>query len=136
MLERGPGGCLVRRAASKLCASLKRPSVLGCHSPCGVMLAENVEQEGLHVIVQGFVIQEQLGQQAKVLAVEFGLGTIHLQPCNSVMWCRRDQELCLKDVGPLWLTVQEEGGLQHTSNMTRVGTAAASEWLVRGSGER
>ena len=66
---------------------------LGCHSPCGVVLAENVEQEGLHVIVQSFVIQKQFGQQAKVLAVKFGLGTIHLQPCNSVKWYRRDKEV-------------------------------------------
>ena len=59
--------------------------------------------------------------------------------------CHEDQEKCLKREGMASVTVQEDAGqhlrpvaavLQHTSNMTRVGTAAASEWLVRGSGER
>ena len=131
MLRGGPVGCMLRRA--------------GCHSPCGVVLAENVEQEGLHVVVQGFVIQEQLGQQAKVLAVQFGLGTIHLQPGNGLMRCSRDTTMILQHVRTSWLTAQQQAGqhlrpfragLQLTSNMTRVGTAAASEWLVRGSGER
>lgn len=37
-----------------------------------VGLCHDVEQEGLHVVVQSFVVQEQLGQQAQVLAVNLG----------------------------------------------------------------
>ena len=119
---------------------------LGSHSPCGVVLAENVEQKGLHVIVQSFVVQEQLGQQAQVLAVKFGLGTVHLQPCNSAgtevqMRQGSVSEACgdvMVDSPARSRAASQtfQAGLQHTSNMTRVGTAAASEWLVRGSGER
>ena len=41
-----------------------------------VCLRHDVEQEGLHVIVQRLVVQEQLGQETQVLAVD--LGTTHL----------------------------------------------------------
>lgn len=34
-----------------------------------VHLTEHVEEEGVHVVVQRLVVQEQLGQQAQVLAV-------------------------------------------------------------------
>lgn len=34
-----------------------------------VVLREDVEQEGLHVVVERLVVQEQLGQQTQVLTV-------------------------------------------------------------------
>lgn len=35
-----------------------------------IVLSEDVEKEGLHIIVQGLVVQEQLGQQTQVLTVD------------------------------------------------------------------
>lgn len=35
-----------------------------------VILGEDVEKEGLHIIVEGLVVQEQLGQQTQVLTVD------------------------------------------------------------------
>lgn len=35
-----------------------------------VVLGQDVEKEGLHIIVEGLVVQEQLGQQTQVLAVD------------------------------------------------------------------
>lgn len=35
-----------------------------------VVLREDVKKEGLHVIVEGLVVQEQLGQQTQVLTVD------------------------------------------------------------------
>jgi len=35
-----------------------------------VRLTEDVEEEGVHVIVQGFVVEEELGQEADVLAID------------------------------------------------------------------
>ena len=43
-----------------------------------VVLGEDVEEEGLHIIVQSLVVQEKLGQQAEVLAEEFADISIHL----------------------------------------------------------
>ena len=39
-------------------------------APIVIHLAEDVEQEGVHVEVQRLVVQEQLGEQAQVLAVD------------------------------------------------------------------
>lgn len=35
-----------------------------------VVLGQDVEKEGLHVVVEGLVVQEQLGQQTQVLTVD------------------------------------------------------------------
>lgn len=35
-----------------------------------VILCEDIEKEGLHVVVEGLVVEEKLGQQAQVLAVD------------------------------------------------------------------
>lgn len=35
-----------------------------------VILGEDVEKEGLHIIVEGLVVQKQLGQQTQVLTVD------------------------------------------------------------------
>lgn len=35
-----------------------------------VILGEDVKKEGLHVIVEGLVVQEELGQQTQVLTVD------------------------------------------------------------------
>ena len=39
-------------------------------SPLPVDLREDVEQEGFNVEVEGFVVEEQLGKKAKILAVQ------------------------------------------------------------------
>lgn len=43
-----------------------------------IILCENVEEERLHIIIQGLVIQEKLGQQAEVLAEKFADISINL----------------------------------------------------------
>lgn len=43
-----------------------------------VVLREDVEEERLHVVVQGLVVQEQLGQQAQVLTVDCAHVSINL----------------------------------------------------------
>lgn len=35
-----------------------------------VILCQDVEKEGLHIIVQSLVVQEELGQQTQVLTVD------------------------------------------------------------------
>ena len=35
-----------------------------------VILGQDVEKEGFHIVVEGLVIQEQLGQQTQVLTVD------------------------------------------------------------------
>lgn len=35
-----------------------------------VVLGQDVEKEGLHIIVEGLVVQEELGQQTQVLTVD------------------------------------------------------------------
>ncbi len=45
-----------------------------------IILAQDVEQEEVDIIVQGLVVQEQLCQVAQVLAVELLLLPINLQP--------------------------------------------------------
>ena len=34
-----------------------------------VILGENIEEERLHIVIQGLVVQEQLGQETKVLTI-------------------------------------------------------------------
>ena len=50
---------------------LQRPLLFGevAHDavPLQVALGEDVEEEGVHIVVQSFVVQEKLGQQAQVL---------------------------------------------------------------------
>lgn len=43
-----------------------------------IILCKNVEEERLHIIIQGLVIQEKLGQQAEVLAEELADISINL----------------------------------------------------------
>jgi carbon starvation protein CstA len=43
-----------------------------------ICLAQHVEQEEVHIIVQRLVVQEQLGQVAQVLAVLLLLAAINL----------------------------------------------------------
>ena len=50
--------------------------------PFGITLAQNVEQEGIHIIVQSFVVQEQFAEQAQALAVHLVLLAIHLMGQN------------------------------------------------------
>jgi hypothetical protein len=43
-----------------------------------VALSHDVEEEGFDVIVEGLVVQEELGHQAEVLAVDLVLLAVHL----------------------------------------------------------
>ena len=61
---------LVRQAAQK------PASAFGL--PFSVTLTQDVEEEGVHIIVQGFVVQEQFAEQAQALAVHLVLLAIHL----------------------------------------------------------
>mmetsp|Transcript_41598 Transcript_41598/g.106452 ORF Transcript_41598/g.106452 Transcript_41598/m.106452 type:complete len:349 (+) Transcript_41598:700-1746(+) len=47
--------------------------------PRGVVLREDVEQEGVHVVVERLVVQEELGEVAQVLAVHLLLAPVHLK---------------------------------------------------------
>ena len=44
-----------------------------------VVLGQHVEEEGLNVVVEGLVVQEQLGQEAEVLAVDLAGHAVHLE---------------------------------------------------------
>lgn len=44
-----------------------------------VILCEHVEEEGLHVIIQRLMVQEELGQQAQILTVYCADISIHLE---------------------------------------------------------
>ena len=50
-----------------------------------VALGHNVEEERLNVVIQGLVVQEQLGQQAQVLAVDFLLLAVDLEDRERVV---------------------------------------------------
>lgn len=54
-------------------------------SPILVNLAEDIEQKGFHVVVERFVIQEQLAEQAQVLAVYLVLPPVHLPGAHKSM---------------------------------------------------
>lgn len=43
-----------------------------------IVLCEDVEQERLHIIIEGLVIQKKLGQQTEVLAEQFADISINL----------------------------------------------------------
>lgn len=47
--------------------------------PLVVYLAQHEKHEGVHVVVQGLVVQEQLGQQAQILAVYLVRPAVHLE---------------------------------------------------------
>lgn len=44
-----------------------------------VILCENIKEEGLHVIVQRLMVQEEFGQQAQILTVYCADISIHLE---------------------------------------------------------
>jgi hypothetical protein len=44
-----------------------------------VVLGHNVEQEWLHIIVEGFGTQEKLGQEAKILTINWVLSAVDLE---------------------------------------------------------
>ena len=43
-----------------------------------IVLGQDVEQKGLNIVVQGLVVQEELGEKTEVLAVDFTDCTVHL----------------------------------------------------------
>ena len=44
-----------------------------------ISLTKYVEEKGVHIIVQRLVVQEQLGKEAQILAVDLVLAAIHLK---------------------------------------------------------
>ena len=46
---------------------------------CVVCLSHDIEQEGLHVVVQRLVVEEQLGQQTQILAVDLVLLAVYFK---------------------------------------------------------
>lgn len=44
-----------------------------------IILCEHVEEEGFYIIIQGLVVEEELGQKAEVLAVDRADLSIHLE---------------------------------------------------------
>lgn len=60
-----------------------------------VVLGEDVEKEGLHVVVESLVVQEELGQQTQVLTVDCAHVPINLgrrqsgKGQRSLPWVRR-----------------------------------------------
>ena len=44
-----------------------------------IVLCKYVEEEGFHIVVQGFMIQEELGKKAQVLTVDLTGVTVHLK---------------------------------------------------------
>ena len=43
-----------------------------------IIFCENVEEKGLHVVIQRLVVQEKLGKQAEVLAIDLAHVAINL----------------------------------------------------------
>lgn len=48
-------------------------------SPLSIPLTQDIEEEGVNIIVERLVVQEQLGQEAQVLAVDLVLAAVHLK---------------------------------------------------------
>lgn len=51
----------------------------GRHAPVAVVLAQDVKQKRVHVIVKCLMVQEKLGQQTQALTVHLVLLPIHLK---------------------------------------------------------
>ena len=49
-----------------------------------VALAHHIEQEGVCVVVQGLMVQEQLGQQTEVLGIHFVFTAINFEERNRI----------------------------------------------------
>ena len=81
-------------------------------APALIRLREHVEQEQVHVVVQRLVVQEQLGQEAQVLAVHLLLAAVNLEHRHAVvpvnLVARRVQQLVLAQVPPQLLAALEE----------------------------
>mmetsp|Transcript_9408 Transcript_9408/g.25476 ORF Transcript_9408/g.25476 Transcript_9408/m.25476 type:complete len:234 (+) Transcript_9408:1227-1928(+) len=69
--------------------------------PVLVDLAQHVEQERIHVIIERLVVQEQLGQQTQVLTVNLGLPAIHLKHGDLRVGVRRPVKLARSRRGPV-----------------------------------
>ena len=54
-------------------------------TPFAVVDGQHVKEEGLHIVVQGFVIQEKFGEKAKVLTVNFVDVAIHFEDGQVVL---------------------------------------------------
>ena len=50
-----------------------------------VVLSQDIEEERLHVIVEGLVVEEELDQQTEVLAVDLVGVAVHLEDRHAVL---------------------------------------------------
>ena len=50
-----------------------------------VVLGQHVEQEGLHVVVEGLVVQEELDQETEVLTIDLVRVAVHLEHGHPVL---------------------------------------------------
>jgi hypothetical protein len=44
-----------------------------------VSCAEDIEEEGVHIVIEGFVVQKQLCEVTQILTIESFNGSIHLE---------------------------------------------------------
>ena len=67
-----------------------------------VALAHDVEQERVGVVIQGLVVEEQLGQEAQILSVGLVLAAVDLKERNVALpvdfVARRMSEIAFRDV--------------------------------------
>ena len=57
------------------------------------LLTQDIEEEGIHVVIERLVIQEELGHQAQALAIDFVLLAVNLKNrdggvCDAIVWVR------------------------------------------------
>ena len=68
----------------------------------GIVLAEDVEVEGVDVVVQGLVIEEELGNETQVLAIGLLVLCVHLKHRDTVIsvdlvawWISNHASICV-----------------------------------------
>ncbi len=89
-----------------------------------VVLGENVEEEGLHVVVQRLVVEEQLREQTQVLTVDLVRVPVDLRRKRSV----REKSTWTDQIEPRWRTARERSPRRQTSPR-----AGRSRWLEDGT---
>ena len=87
-----------------------------------VALAHHVEQERVGVVIQGLVVEEQLGQEAQILSVGLVLAAVDLKERNVALpvdfVARRMSEIAFRDV-PLQANNVSSSASYVTKNLTR-----------------
>ena len=87
-----------------------------------VALAHDVEQERVGVVIQGLVVEEQLGQEAQILSVGLVLAAVDLKEGNVALpvdfVTRGMSEIAFRDV-PLQANNVSSSASYITKNLTR-----------------